>query len=492
MLIPSSNDPAESSRLSRKAIQRTRDRISYNATARFIGRGVGGLITLAALHLSTKYFGPREWGPIVTALAFATIFSSLSDFGISNLSARELARPGAKRAELFGAGILSASFVALALTAIAAALDAVAFGGRPETRLLIWLLLPTIPLTALFAVISAVFTARSRNDIRAIFDVVSSALVLIGVAVIVSQHDSMGAYAMLLSSAAAAMALLALAVVSFYYRPSFRQAIRQAIPTTRSAAPLGVSQIMSVFYGQFDTLLVAAFLSTSMVAWFGLDSQIAGFFWSIPGMVTAAATPHFMRKDDAGRRALSQQLVETLASVGALTALAGMLFAHEALQLIGGAKFLGATGALRILFIASSVGFITSTVEMIIFLSGKQRAIIKISIFILLVNLAANLVAIPVFGIDGAAGALLISELLGLGYSVLVLRKSTGYVLTFRLVAVYIVLACLIGGGYEAVRLSVHLPTAGPWVAAEAVVVTGIYGSALALIRRKRPLRPAA
>jgi O-antigen/teichoic acid export membrane protein len=412
-------------------------------------------------------------------------------FGISSLLSRELAKPDTETAELFGAGVVGASLVALVLTAIAAAVGVIAFSGRPETRLLVCLLLPTIPLTALFAVISAVFIARSRNDIRAIFDVLSSALVLAGVFIIISHHASMGAYAVLQSGAAAVMALLAMATVSFYYRASPRRGIRRVVATARSAVPLGISQVLNVIYWQLDTLLVAAFLSTAMVAWFGLASQIAGFFGAIPGMVNVAATPHFMCKGEAERQRLAQQLVDALASLGVLIALAGVLFSREALLLIGGNKFLGATNALRILFVASSVGFVTSTVQMVVFLLGKQRALVKISFYVLLANIAGNLVAIPLFGIDGAATALLVSELLALGYAVFILRKSTGYSLTFKSVAAYVALACIVGGVYGVIRLPLHLPTTGPWVIAEAAALTGVDGFASECLRRKRAPRPA-
>jgi len=488
--VTSKSESPRSSRLDRRSIRRARQRISYNAASRFCGRALGGAITLVALHLSTKYFGPQHWGPIVTALAFVTIFSSLSDFGISNLISRELSRAKDAPDELFGAGLLTSLMTALALTIVAAAVGALAFNGRPETRLLVFLLLPTIPLTALFAVVSAVFVARSRNDIRAVFDVLSSALVLVGVFVIVSHHDSMSAYALLQSAAAAAMALVAVAVVSVYCWPSFHLAMRRVAATATQAAPLGIYQMVNVFYGQLDTLLVAAFLSTAMVAWFGLASQIAGFFWSIPGMVTVAATPHFMRKSDVERLRLAQRLMDALAGAGVLLALGGVFFSKEALLVVGGNSFLGATNALRILVSASSVGFLTSTVGMILFLVSQQRSLIRISLVILTANVACNLVAIPLFGIGGAAVALLVSELVGLIYSLVVLNKTVGYVFTFRWLTLCVVLACLVGVIYELLRLWVHLPDTGPWVLVEATVVVLVYGSALEVLRRRKSPAP--
>ncbi|MDA8039895.1 MAG: oligosaccharide flippase family protein [Actinomycetota bacterium] len=409
----------------RPVLRSTRDRISYNAVARLAGRSAGGILSLIALRLSAHYFEPVGWGPIVTALAFVGLFSTVADFGVSSLLSRDLARPGEQVGPLFGGGLLGAFGASVVLTAAAAAVGALAFHGRANVVLLVVLMLPTIPLSALFAAASAVLVARSRNDIRAIFDIVSSLIPLAGVVALIAEHAGGVAYAIVQSATDLAMAAIGLGVVLPMSRPGIRLGLGRAPRLVREALALGFYQAIGVAYDRLDTLLVAGFLSVTRVAWFGLASQVTAFFSAVPGIATAAAIPAFMRKDDAGRRALVERIAEVLTVVAVLVCLIGVLFSKEVLMVIGGRRYLEASTSAALLFGATALSFLTSVFVTVGYLLDLPRVFLRTSLLVLGSSVAFNLVAIPLWGIDGAGAAALVSQLVGIAYSGWAVRSAT-------------------------------------------------------------------
>lgn len=406
----------------RPLVARTRSRISYNAAIRFVGRTLGGLISLAALHLATHYFNPTGWGSIAAALAFVGLFSSLADFGVSSVLARDLVTSGEPEV-LFGSGLLTALVLSLFITALAAAVGALAFMSLSTTRVLTFLLLPTIPASALFAAISSVFIARSRNDIRAVFDVLSSLLPLAGVVAIVELGTGQDSYGILLAAASLLTAALGVPAARRYLQPRLAASLAGMKALAREAWPLGASQLTGAIYLQIDVLLVVAFLSTRQVGLYGLASQIAGFFASVPAMVTVAATPAFMRKDDGERRRLAARLFRVLAAGALVTVLIGLFLSRFVLEIVGGSGFSAAADALMLLLAAAGISFLVSTFSAVIYFTGNQRYLARIGVSVLLANVVANLVAIPLWGMNGAAAALVLSELVALGSSVSVARS---------------------------------------------------------------------
>jgi O-antigen/teichoic acid export membrane protein len=457
-----------------------RDRIGYNAVTRFVGRSAGALVSLVALRLAAHYFEPLGWGPIVTALAFASLFSTVADFGVSNLLSRDLARPDEETGTLFGGGLVGATVTSLTLTALAAALAAIAFHGRPTVFLLVALMLPTIPLSALFATVSAVLVARSRNDVRALFDVVSSLIPLSGVLALIAEHAGGDAYAVVQSGTDLLMAAIALAVVIPMGRPAMRGGLRRAPGLLQSGLPLGLYQAIGVVYDQLDTLLVAAFLSVTDVAWFGLASQVAAFFSAVPSMVTVAAIPTFMRKETAGRRALVQQLAEVLTAVAVLVCVIGVLFAKEILVVIGGARYLEASTAAALLFAATALSFLTGLFAAVGYLLSMPRLFLRTSLLVLGSNVACNLVAIPLWGIDGAGAAALMSQVVGVVYSGWMVRSTTALMPGLGRVARLAAAGAALSGLWLLVDHLAGLAPTGRAVVLEAALVALAYLAAAA------------
>jgi O-antigen/teichoic acid export membrane protein len=404
-----------------------RHRISYNAASRLGGRAAGGAVSLVALHVATRYFGPEQWGPIVAALAYVAIFSSISDFGMLTVASRDMAVPGADAGSVYGAALVGVPLVVVPAVALAVLGDLALFGDHRVIRTLVLVLLASVPLSAVWLVSCSVLVARSRNDVRALLDVTSSLLVLGAVLLVAGLHLDGRTYLVCIVVGYAVTACSAVWLARRHVRPSFGEAGAGARSLVRRSLPVGLASGSNALYGQVDTLLVALLASSRALASFGVASQLAGFVVAVPAMLMTATTPHYMAKGDAARRELLQRAFDTLVRGGAAVLVVAVVCAAAVVGAVAGARYEDGATALTLLLGAASLAFPSAVLAHGLVLAGGEKRLLGIVAAALAVNVAGNLVAVPLAGITGAASVLVASEVVVLAMVGRAFRTTTGY-----------------------------------------------------------------
>lgn len=473
--------PGAGARL-RAAARRTRGRISYNALARLAGRGAGGLLSLYALHLATHYFGPRRWGAVVAAVAYATVFVALATVGVRQVLARDLARGREDEGPLFGAGLVAATAVTLPVAGLAAAVDLVVYATRPAAREVVFALLPLVPLNAWWAVSAAVLIARSRNDLRAVLDVLSSAALVGGVLVLRTTRGGTVDYALVSAAATAVTTVAAFTMARRHVVPAFRRGLAELLPLARRSVGFALGEVAGIAYAQLDTILVSLFTTASAVAWFGVGSQVAGFVMAVPGMLTVALVPHYMRADRKRQQVVVQRALDVLLTAAAAVPVLGALFSQGVVVALAGPAFLPGSLALALLLAASAFTFPSALFAEGLVLEGQQREALLLTLAVLCLNLAGNLVAIPLAGIAGAALVMVATELASWLLRAAAYRRATGYHLSYRRGVAAAAAAGATAAIYEALRVAPGLPAGhGIALVLEGVGIVGCYGVLLVL-----------
>lgn len=67
-------------------------RIAKNAAALIIAQGISYLLALIYMMYWARYLGQANYGIIIFAVAFTGIFAVLADFGLQQLTVREISR----------------------------------------------------------------------------------------------------------------------------------------------------------------------------------------------------------------------------------------------------------------------------------------------------------------------------------------------------------------------------------------------------------------
>jgi O-antigen/teichoic acid export membrane protein len=368
-------------------------RIAYGAAVRLAGRASGALVSLVALREATRYFGPAQWGSVTAAVAWFSIFAVLGGPGVATLTMREVADPAADARSAFGRGLAATVAVSVTGAILAAAVGVGAYWGKGDTLAAVLVLTAGVPLAALFATSGSVLAGRGRSDARAALDLSSSALLLCYLA---------------------ASAAVAVGVAWIFLRPALRlrwTALRRQI---RSSLPLGQFDVFAAAYARADSIMLFFIRGERPVALYGVAFQVATFLFVIPSLLSNALLPDFMGASDERRQFLSRRCFDVILTVALPLPVFGVLFARPFVVWIAGEGFAGAGSLLAILTGAAAVALLNGFLYQMAIFAGAEKGLWRAIGVVTAVNLAANAVAVTVWGAPGAAAVMILSEAVGL------------------------------------------------------------------------------
>lgn len=390
-------------------------RIAYGTAARLAGRVLGAIISLVALREATRYFGPLQWGPITVALAWVSVFSFLGSPGIATLTMREIARPGADAGSVFGKSLTATVVVSAGAGLAALILGLSLYWGRPETLEMVLILVPGIPMMALFMTGGSVLVGRGRSGLRASLDTLSSLLLLAATMIVVESHLNFRGYAVAYLASLAASGGCAIALAIRLVRPKLRGSRRGFLGTLKTSLPFGQFDLFAVVYARADSIMLFLIRGSRPVAYYGVAYQVANFLFAMPALLSNALLPEFMTADHDRRQFLARRALDVILTVALPLPLFGVLFARPFVIWIAGAKFAGAGAPLAILTGAGAISFMNGYLFQLATFVGAESGLWRVIGTVTTANLAANVLAVTLWGVDGAASVMILSEAIGLG-----------------------------------------------------------------------------
>jgi O-antigen/teichoic acid export membrane protein len=197
--------------------------------------------------------------------------------------------------------------------------------------------------------------------------------------------------------------------------------VRPHLPTAevlrfiRSAIPIAATSGLAIIYQRLDILMLSKIAGDKVVAIYTVPYSLVQMSWILPQVVGAAYFPLLNEelRTDRERARRSFFLVVRLFVVASLPVVLLLTVGGRPL-LVGvfGEQYAASSGVLAILAWASLLGFQSYVLWYAILAGHLEGRVVRIMAVGLLVNAALNAVLIPRFGPEGAAAALLVSDLL--------------------------------------------------------------------------------
>ncbi len=384
-------------------------------------------IDYAFALLYLRILNPAGVGAYSFAVQFYTLFEILVRFGLGTLLTREVARRRQTVEEVgryLGNVLVLRTLLWLAslpLMAVVAGLYWRADAIDDATVMAIGLFALALCFANLSDAFSSVFYAFERMEYPA------------GVASFVAlARVTLGAFVLLLGGGfvgLAAVSLLMNLIQAIWLYELVRRRILRPRPETdwplqrwmlQESLPLMVNHLLATAFWRVDILIL-----TAMVGAYGVGLYAAAYKYIdglnvLPSYFTLAVFPMMARL--AGSSAVDphdrQRLLRTYRlSLRLLTLLAIpiavlVFFAAEPLIVIlGGREYVpGAVVVLQILILSIPIGFMNSLTHYVLIAVGQQRFLTGAFVIGVLFNIVANLLAIPRYGVAGAAFVTILSE----------------------------------------------------------------------------------
>jgi len=217
-------------------------------------------------------------------------------------------------------------------------------------------------------------------------------------------------------------------------RASVREAISGIRPMLKLSFEVGTGQIARQLKTNIDLLMLGVLATTAAVGYYAAAYRLVMFVNMLAGSFATVLMPRLARVHSVDRDAALKSTVFGLRMsvvLAAGVAAVGVPTGSAALVGLFGSQYRPASGVMTILMIAASFLFVSMTLGNIALAIGRQRDFTTATIAAALLNIALNLVAIPRWGIEGAAAVTLVTEVFLAAWLGWVLRHD-GVVATLR------------------------------------------------------------
>jgi O-antigen/teichoic acid export membrane protein len=387
-------------------------RVATNTIARVAGEAVAKLASLAFYVVLARQLGREDYGTFVFALTLTGTLLIGAGFGTDELTAREVARDRRSAGRYLSdvAGLKATTSVAL----LAVAMAVVFVGGYDaDARLATLLVGLGVMVEVMARSWNAIFQAYQRLELVSVTLIVQRGLTaILGIAVLATGGGLVAAGAVYLTGALVAFVITELMWRRFTPATRPRPSRTGAWTLLRGGIPIGAAATLWVLLLKVDVLLLAFLTNNHEVGLYGAAARLVEGTQFVAWAFNAAMLPWVALTAGAalarGYMLGLKLLAAGLIPVGATLA----CFARPIVDLLYGDEFAGAALPLALLGCTVALYGLQSFSGTLLIGRDSPGVLVRIAGAVVIQNIACNLVAIPLWGADGAAGVALSSSVL--------------------------------------------------------------------------------
>ena len=393
-------------------------RVATNTIARVAGEAVAKVASLAFYVVLARQLGSEDYGTFVFALTLTGTLLLGAGFGTDELIAREVARDraGAGRYLSDVAGLKATTSVAL----LAVAMTVVFVGGYDaQARLATLLVGLGVMIEVMARSWNAIFQGHERLELISVTLIVQRGLTaILGIVVLASGGGLVAAGAVYLTGALVAFVVTELMWRRFTPATRVRPSRVGAWTLLRSGIPIGAASALWVVLLKVDVLLLAFLTNSHEVGLYGAAARLVEGTQFLAWAFNSAMLPWVALTTGAalarGYMLGLKLLAAGLFPVGAILA----CFAGPIVELLYGDAFADAALPLALLGCTVALYGLQSFSATLLIGRDSPGVLIRIAGAVAIQNIVCNLVAIPLWGADGAAGVALSSSVLMAGLTI--------------------------------------------------------------------------
>lgn len=457
--------------------------ILKNTGVLLLGRVIAialGVVYIAAL---SRYIQAAGMGVIATAASFVSLMSLLLNFGLNDVTIRDIAadksRVSAYLPNLFLLrGVFSIAFLLLVLVAIKV------IGYPPVTTTIILIYCAVYFFDELTSICFAVFSAYEKMEYSAALqtgrDILNMLLSMLAIALQASLY-----VIVLISALASLLKLLAgLSILKWkFVLPTFKVDLPLMRSLFKMTLPFAALLFVSVVAKEIDTFVLSLFRTEQEVGWYSSAALLVNYLLLLPGIFLQAIFPvfsKFNRTSPDGLERVYSISFKYLLILGCALSLGTWVTARSVVDFVFGPGFEKTATALMILspllfwiFGYANGSYLNAT--------GGQRISTYFAVVSVVLTVTLSLILTPRLGFIGTAltriipGALLFLPLTYICHKRL--KIPLPYALTLKSVAAAMLMAGMVA---YALHLGWHLLVAvflvAPVIYGLALLVFGVIG----------------
>jgi O-antigen/teichoic acid export membrane protein len=365
------------------------------------GESGARLLGFAAVIVMARRLSPAGFGVIVFGTTLVTWFRIVVDSGTETMAVRDVAREPWRFRELIE-GILG---LRLALSAAAVVLFVGAASVLPGTSTdrragyLFALILPVVAMNMRWMVLGV-----EKAKAVAVGNIASQVVMVCGVVYLVRDRHDILWVPLSMAAGELVYALVVLGAVKRGFGLVLPRIDLDAwMRVLRAGLPLTITNVARTALYSFDVLLIALVLTRYDVGLYGAAYKPVMFGATVIGLLSVTFLASYASSQGADRAALIRRTVLAGVAMGSLAALVLSAVAGPLMSDVFGKGYAGATTALVILAWTIPIMAATLPYSNALIAADRQRVLMRNNLYAGGANVVANLAAVPLVGIEGAA-----------------------------------------------------------------------------------------
>lgn len=397
-----------------KLTQLFRGKMAHNAFWLIGAKVYHVAVNLVVSLLMARYLGPSNYGLINYAASFAALFTSVCTLGINGILVNELIhdnRKGLLIGSSIGMRLISSLCSVVTIVALAYALN-------PDEPTTIWVVLiySTTLIFQSFDSINCWYQANLESKVTAKISAVGYTVAAVyKIWLLVTEKNVMWFAA----SHVVEFALVAILLLNAYRVHAGREhrlrfTLRAGRKILSKSYHFILSGMMVAVYGQMDRLMLKSMIDEASVGYYSAAVSITSMWPFILSAIIDSAKPVILEKHGSDRQVFERYLIRLYGSIlyisfGAAVAIS--LLSKVIIYLLYGQAYMPARGALCILCWDTAFSYLGVARSVWMVPNGKQKYEKYIAGSGAVCNLILNAVMIPVWGVNGAAIATLVTQI---------------------------------------------------------------------------------
>lgn len=393
---------------------------------------VGKCLTLGMAFLSVavvaRVYGPSEFGALSLSLSIVTLLIPLIQLGLNGIVTRDLVNRPDWQGKILGTVILMRSVgTAFSMLMIALLIWLGIFDDFTISSYVQILLLGELAKVGL--TFSFWFESRTQGRVVALCEFFATLTAsILRIALSALEVD----FKYIVYSHALEGGLIGI-IFAFAFRlwaqPRHRLSVSSslAIYYLKRCAPLIASSATAVVYQKIDQVMLAHYMDHTAVGIYAVASRISEVWYFVPTMIAVSAFPTILNarmKSDVVYRAYLQRIFDYLALLGFFAAIATVFISPWFIDLLFGSGYSEASAVL----VVHVWGGVFISMRALVSKWILAEDILRYSLISqgagALINVALNIVMIPLWGLMGAAISTLIAYAVA-GYVVFCISSRT-------------------------------------------------------------------
>lgn len=399
-----------------------------NTLVQISGKVVTVLISLVTTGILTRKLGVSVYGSFTLITSVFLLLDALADFGTKTIGVRELSSVENKKREGMFTQMVWLRLIMTAIAFLIGVLFILLSNSFAGVKLEAFVCLLMIWFTAIAGSLEIVFQTRLRMDLKVIIEILFPLLFLITLIIWPSVITLLWVFTAYLIAR-----IISLNIGFFVFNrwndfnfSFFKSKIDINIvkKLLSESWPMGVYLIVFTSYDRaVDSLMIKHFIGVAEVAWYGLAykvyiSLIQPAYYFVNSIFPLLSSK-MEKKNELFKRSFWILFGGILLVIPVIYFMAPWI-----IQVLAGSEFGMSVTVLRILLIALVFSYIGHLVGFTLISKKGQKDLLLLGVVVLIVNIGANLWAIPRFGIIGAAWVTGLSEAVGCGLMVWRLRRT--------------------------------------------------------------------